>query len=96
MSTYFVVNSTITDQEKLMEYQRAVGPTLAGHDVKVVAATNDASPLEGTSAGARMVIMEFPTREALLAWYNSDAYQNVIGLRFAATSGFGMIVEGFK
>lgn len=79
-----------------MEYQRAVGPTLAGHDVKIVAATNDASPLEGTSAGTRMVIMEFPTRDALLAWYNSDSYQNVIGLRLAATAGFGMIVEGFK
>ena len=94
MATYFVVNSTVVDDAKLNEYQAAVGPTLAGHDVKIVAATNSAEALEGTSAGARMVILEFPTRDALLAWYNSDSYQAVIGLRFAATQGFGMIVEG--
>ena len=94
MATYFVVNSTVVDEDKLMDYQRAVGPTMAGHDIKIVAATNSAEPLEGTSAGARMVILEFVNRDALLAWYNSDAYQSVIALRFAATSGFGMIVEG--
>lgn len=79
-----------------MEYQRAVGPTLAGHNVKIVAATNTAESLEGSPAGSRMVIMEFADREALMAWYSSEAYQQVIGLRFAATEGFGMVVEGFK
>ena len=41
MSTYLIVNATITDQELLDAYRAAVGPTLAGHDAVVRVATNE-------------------------------------------------------
>ena len=94
MSAYIVVNAKVTDLDMLAQYQTAVGPTLVGHDFKVLVGTNTATVLEGTPAGDRVVIMEFPTRDALMAWYNSEAYQSVIGLRFAATEGFAVIVDG--
>ncbi len=94
MSCYLIVNASITDQEKLEEYRLAVGPSLAGRDVKVLVSTNEATTLEGEPAGDRAVILEFPDRAALLDWYHSDAYQAVIGLRLAGTSGFAIIAEG--
>ena len=94
MPAYLVVNASVTNTDKLAEYQAAVGPTLAGHEFKVLVGTNDATTLEGKPAGARVVIMEFPTRDALMDWYNSDSYQNVIGLRFAATEGFAVVADG--
>jgi uncharacterized protein (DUF1330 family) len=94
MSAFLVVNAKVTDLDKLHEYQKAVGPTLAGHTFKVHVSANDAEVLEGTPAGHRVVIMEFSDRDALRAWYDSDAYQAVIGLRFAATDGFAVMVDG--
>jgi uncharacterized protein (DUF1330 family) len=93
MTTYLIVNATITDADGLMAYQKAVGPSLAGRNVKVLASTNDIMALEG-SPGERAVILEFPNREEALDWYNSPAYQEVIGLRLASTSGIAMLADG--
>ena len=94
MSSFLVVNAAVTNIDKLKEYGAAVGPTLAGHEFKVHVSSNDATTLEGSPAGSRVVIMEFPDRAALLRWYESDAYQAVIGLRHAGTEGFAVIVDG--
>ena len=95
MTTYLVVTAKINDLALLNEYQAGAGPTLAGHPVTPIVVTNDAEVLEGTPPGGRCVILGFPDRDALMAWYNSDAYQAVIGKRHSATEGFAMIVEGF-
>jgi uncharacterized protein (DUF1330 family) len=94
MSSYLIVNAAVTDIDLLNSYTKAVGPTLAGHDFSVEVATNDAEPLEGAPAGTRVVVMKFPDREALLAWYNSDAYQGIIHMRHNSTDGFAVIAEG--
>jgi uncharacterized protein (DUF1330 family) len=93
MTTYLIVNATITDADGLVAYQKAVGPSLVGRTVKVLASTNDVLPLEG-SPGERAVILEFPNQEEALAWYHSPEYQAVIGLRHASTSGIAMLAEG--
>lgn len=94
MSHYLVVNADITDAERLADYVDAARPTLAGHPVTRLASTNTAETLEGTPAGSRVVILEFPDRGALLGWYNSPEYQAVIGMRLESTNGFALIVEG--
>lgn len=94
MSSYLIVNASITDPDKLDEYLLAVGPSFAGRDVKVLVSTNEATTLEGEPAGCRAVVLEFPDRAALLDWYHSDAYQAVVGLRFAGTAGFAIIADG--
>lgn len=94
MSTYLIVNATITDQELLDAYRASVGPTLAGHDAVVRVSTNDAQTIEGEPAGPRVVVMEFPDEDAFHAWYDSPAYQEVIGLRLKATNGFAILAPG--
>jgi len=94
MPSYLVVNDAIFDGDKLAEYYQAAGPTLAGHSVKPLVITDAAETLEGTPAGSRVVILEFPDRAALRAWYDSPAYQAIVGLRHAATKGFAVIVDG--
>jgi uncharacterized protein (DUF1330 family) len=94
MAAYFIVNARVTDPEGLARYRAAVQPSFEGRDVKVLVSTNDATTIEGTPAGERAVVLEFPDRDAALAWYNSDAYQEVVGMRLAATDGFAIIVDG--
>jgi len=94
MPAYIVVNATITDKALLDEYSAAAGGTLAGHTIKPVVVTNEATVLEG-EAGERVVILEFPSREAALAWYQSPEYQAVIDKRLNSTKGFLTLVDGF-
>jgi uncharacterized protein (DUF1330 family) len=42
----------------------------------------------------RTVILEFPSRQAAEAWYNSEAYQDIIGLRLNSARGSLVIVDG--
>ncbi len=94
MSTYFVVNDTVTDPDTLAAYSRAAGPTLAAFGAKALVSTRSAETIEGTPAGARMVILEFADRAAFDGWYNSPAYQAILTDRLRATHGFGVVVEG--
>ena len=94
MPTYLIVNATVTDPDMLDSYRAAVPPTLRGHDVVVRASTNKAETIEGEPKGPRVVVLEFPDREAFNAWYESPAYQEIIGLRLRSTDGFAVLVEG--
>ena len=96
MSCYLIVNATVTDPEKLVAYGKASGPTLAGHAVKPLIVTNSAETIEGEAAGPRIVVLEFPDRAALDAWYHSPEYQAVIGMRFESTQGFAVVAEGLN
>ena len=52
--------------------------------------------IEGKWHGTRTVIIEFDSVEAAKAWYNSDEYQAVVGLRHAAAESNAVIVAGFE
>ncbi len=93
MPAYLIVNAKITDHAKLDEYVANVGPSLAGHEFKVLVATTDTDVVEG-SAGERTVVMEFADRAALRAWYDSPEYQKARELRLAGTDGSAVIVDG--
>ncbi|HWM22545.1 MAG TPA: DUF1330 domain-containing protein [Ilumatobacteraceae bacterium] len=94
MAAYFIVNARITDPEGLARYRAAVQPSFEGREVKVLVSTDDATTIEGTPAGERAVVLEFPDRAAALDWYHSDTYQEVLGMRLAATDGFAILVDG--
>ena len=94
MPTYLIVNAAITDPALLDEYRASVGATLKGHDVAVRVSTNAAETIEGEPKGPRVVVLEFPDRDAFRAWYDSPAYQEIIGLRLGSTDGFALLVEG--
>ena len=95
MAAYLVVNCSITDRALLDEYVAAAGGTLGVVPIKVLAMDNESETVEGEPAGSRTVILEFEDKEGFRAWYDSPAYQAIIGKRHAATDGFGVLVQGF-
>ena len=56
----------------------------------------DESPevVEGNVENLRTVILEFPSREAFRAWYDSDTYQAILPLRLESTPGSLIVVNG--
>lgn len=65
---------TIKDPEKLKAYAEAAGPAIAAHGGTFLARGGRVASLEGFEQ-SRAVVTEFPSFEAAVACYNSEAYQ---------------------
>ena len=50
--------------------------------------------LEGEWAMPRLVIIEFPSRQAAESWYRSPEYQKILPLRLKSGKGNLVIVDG--
>src|SRR5579859_2455897 len=94
MPAYFISSrDTMKDASRYAAYAQKAGPSLTGHEARLVVANGALTALEGAAPDG-VVIIEFPTVEAAKAWYDSPAYQAVVGERMAATEGRAVIVEG--
>ena len=92
MPAYLVVEHIITDSAKFEDYRRQVGPMIASFGGRYL--TKGAAhqlPEGGHWKPERMVIIEFPTMNALQAWYKSPEYQPLIALRKQCTSSMDML-----
>jgi len=66
---------TIKDPEKLKAYAELAGPAIAAHGGKFLARGGEVVSLEGFQQ-SRVVVTEFPSLQAAVDCYNSDAYQS--------------------
>jgi uncharacterized protein (DUF1330 family) len=81
MAAYMIVQITITDEEKYKHYRTSVVPLIAKFGGKIVVQRGPVELLEGNHDGRRMVMFEFPSMEALHAFWNSPEYVPVKELR---------------
>ena len=93
MPAYVIAQMQVDDIDMYYDYASKIGPTVQGFGGRILAA-NDAEVREGSLLYLRTVIGEFPTLDAARSWYESDAYQTIIGLRQNATQGALFFVEG--
>jgi uncharacterized protein (DUF1330 family) len=94
MKAYVIAAETVNDAAMFQRYREAVPPTVAPFGGQFVVRGGNLSVLEGEWPHPRLVIIEFPSREAAEGWYRSEAYQKVISLRLNSTSGNVIIVDG--
>ena len=94
MTAYLIANYDVVDPDLYRSYQQQSVPILVGGRVLVF---DPASAVKEGSPGAQTVVIEYATKEAALAAYESDEYQAVVGIRLSAiTNGRAMIVDGFS
>ena len=93
MPAYLIVNYDVTDPAQYAEYQKGAAPIMAGGGKLLV--LDKASVVKEGDGAAQTVVIEYPSKEAALAAYESDAYQAVIGKRLGAiANGRAVIVDG--
>ncbi len=93
MPAYLVANYDVVDADRYAEYQKGAAPIMAGGGKLRV--LDPASVIKEGEAGAQTVVIEYPTKEAALAAYESEDYQAVVGIRIGATdNGRAVIVDG--
>lgn len=92
MPAYLVVEHIITDEAKFDEYRTKVAPMIArfGGRYLTKGGTHQL-PEGGHWKPERMVVIEFPSMEAMQAWYRSPEYQPLIELRKQCTSELDML-----
>jgi uncharacterized protein (DUF1330 family) len=93
MPAYVIAAKTVEDAPIFEVYRAAVPETLAPFGACFVARGGTLSLLEGEWPHLRLVVIEFPTRQAAEDWNRSEAYQKIISLRLNSTSGNLAIVD---
>jgi uncharacterized protein (DUF1330 family) len=95
---YLVAEMTITDTEKYERYRKGVLATLESAGGRFLVRGGRRVQMEGTDDAhhdqVRTVVVEFPSMEAALAWYESPAYTPLKELRMSASDGRLFFVEG--
>jgi uncharacterized protein (DUF1330 family) len=96
MAAYFIAQYVVNDPNLYREYQAGAMQTIQAGGGELVSFDVAAETIEGTPPGPQTVILKFESAEAAKAWYNSPAYQAVVGKRLAATTGFAVISQAMN
>ena len=94
MAAYVVANYDITNPEAFAAYPVAAGPTVMAHGGEILAADPESERVEG-QARSMTVILKFPSKEAAHAWYESEEYVKIKGLRTDNTEGIVTLSDEF-
>jgi uncharacterized protein (DUF1330 family) len=73
------------DAAAFKPYIARVPAVIAPYGCRYIARGNAVTPLAGSFAPDRAVLMEFPSADAVVAFYFSDAYAPLLRIRHAAT-----------
>ncbi len=94
MAAYVIVTETVSDQATFDAYRKQVPATLAPFSGKFLVRGGKVTIHEGKWPHPITVVIEFPSRAQAEGWYNSDAYQKIIGLRLKSSAGDFIIADG--
>ena len=94
MPAYVVVTERVTDENGFAECRSAVLDTLIPFKGRFTIRGGRLSMIEGEWPMPRLVVIEFPSREAAEGWYHSPAYQKIVPMRLNSAVGNLVIVDG--
>ena len=94
MSHYLIARINIVDPDEYSKYESGFMEIFNQYDGKLLSVDEAPKLLEGEWPVTRTVLVEFPSEESTMAWYQSDAYQTLAQHRFAASVGNIVLVRG--
>lgn len=94
MAAYVLAEIEITNPDGYKEYTQVVPATIAQYGGKFLHRGGSVHVLEGDWPQRRRVILEFPSKEHALEWYNSPEYEKPLALRKANSNGRLLLLDG--
>lgn len=94
MPAYVIVDLTVTDTAGFEEYRRQVPATIERYGGRYLVRGGSYERLEGDWQPNRVVVLEFPTRDAARRWYDSEDYRGPKALRQRTAVTHVILVEG--
>jgi uncharacterized protein (DUF1330 family) len=90
---YLIVNGEVTDPDGYEEYKAGAQHVIAEHGGRYLARGGAVTAVEGEWL-PRVVVVEFPSYDAAVAFYRSPEYQELAEIRKRCSTSSVVIVEG--
>ena len=95
MPAYVISMMSIHDPEVYSQYTTLTPPLVKKYGGKFLTRGEEISCMEGTSYEGRMVLLEFPDKASIEAWFADPDYQDAMKFRHASsTMNLLMVQEG--
>jgi uncharacterized protein (DUF1330 family) len=94
MSAYIVVDGEVTDPVRYEAYKKLAQAAIAKHGGRYLVRGGETSVLEGKWQPQRIVVLEFPSANAIKRFYASPEYQAARAERDGAARMNMIAVEG--
>ncbi len=94
MSVYIIARIEVTDPEDYAAYAAQTVAQAEKAGGKFLVKGGDYVAVEGDDPDKRIVVVEFPTRQMALDWYNSPEYQEILPIALRASQRELLIVDG--
>ena len=94
MAAYMIADLDVKNPAGIENYRAKVGDTITKYGGKFIVRGGAHEVLEGTWRPTRLVVLEFPSMDALKRWYDSPDYRPLIAERKAAAATDIVIVDG--
>jgi uncharacterized protein (DUF1330 family) len=91
---YVIYQAEVVDPVRYEEYKASAAASVAAGGGRYIVRGGDIEVLEGDAPDGRTVVVEFPTMQAALDWYRSDAYTSARKLRENAARARLYLVDG--
>jgi len=94
MKAYLVLDFAVRDLPDFMEYVRKVPDFIAAHGGRYIVQGTVPTSVEGDWQPERMVILEFPSRDAAEGFLNDPGFQELAKIRHRSTDSKLVLVDG--
>ncbi|HZQ59112.1 MAG TPA: DUF1330 domain-containing protein [Acidimicrobiales bacterium] len=96
MTAYVIYQAEVLDPERYDEYRAKAAKSIVAAGGRYLVRGGDIDVLEGDPPASRTVVVEFPSREAALAWYRGSEYTEVRKIRDGAAQARAYVVDGVE
>jgi uncharacterized protein (DUF1330 family) len=94
MSAYLVAMVRVDDPEGYKQYTARTPAIIEKHGGRFLVRGGPVETVEGPDFDRRLVVIEFPSREAYWEFYRSPEYQEAMAFRLPASQGTFLLAEG--
>lgn len=94
MAAYVIYQGEVLDPQRYDEYKAKAAECILAAGGKYIVRGGEVEVLEGERPSGRTVVLEFPSREAAVAWYRSDEYTEIRKIREGAARARMYVVDG--
>jgi uncharacterized protein (DUF1330 family) len=95
MPGYVFMHADVTDPDGYEEFKSLAATAIADHGGRYLVRGGAMQPLEGQWR-SRVILVEFPTYAAALAFYDSDAYQKARQVRLRSSTASVVVMDGIS
>ena len=94
MAAYVIIEIKVKDHDAYREYVEKVRRVVERHEGRYLCRGGAVTPFSGNWNPERIILIEFPSVEAVFKCFNSEEYGDIAHLRERSTEGRAIIVEG--